>query len=267
MRHISGPECRPDGVLRRHFPAPGYSFLVGAVVFGLPAAGCLVWTHARTPEQLLRAASTRWPLIGLNVTAAGAWITYLLAIQLIEPAVAFTIFSGVIPITAVAAGFAGFRDAPAIRHRLEAAGFVVFGIGIAALAVVTLSGLSGFVRGGIAVAAFGLALSALAGAFIAGIDGKEPVPPQELLYAFVVGLVVLAFPIYAVQKAVSLTSTLTIGLFAAAAPLLVFLLQLIEDRVDYAPATLFGLSVYFAGALLTAVGSVRAVPPLKPRRG
>jgi hypothetical protein len=37
-----------------------------------------------------------------------------------------------------------------------------------------------------------------------------------------VGLAVLAFPTYAVQKAISLTSPLTIGAFAAAGPFVVF---------------------------------------------
>jgi Na+/serine symporter len=62
-----------------------------------------------------------------------------------------------------------------------------------------------------------------------------------------------------VQKAVSLVSSLTIGSIAAVAPLMVFFMQMIEGRVDYSRMTSLGLSVYFFGAMLAALGSARAV--------
>jgi hypothetical protein len=77
--------------------------------------------------------------------------------------------------------------------------------------------------------------------------------------AIAAGLVLLAFPVYAVQKAVSLSTTLTIGTAAAVTPLVVFLLQRVEGRVEYSRATLAGLAIYFAGAMLAALGNVRAV--------
>lgn len=271
------------------------SFLVGALVFGLSASACLAWTLVRRPDHLARALADPGALAGLNVTAAGAWLTYLLAIQRIEPAIAFTLFSGIIPIATVAAGRSGFTGAPAMRNRLEAGGYLLIAAGMTALAAITLAGWSGFVRGSVADAGVGLALATLAGVMIAfmllysrrldmagvgplaqfglrfplytvlattgfllGFDDKGPAPAEDLLLAFVVGLAVLAFPIYAVQKAVSLTSTLTIGTFAAVGPFVVFVLQVTEGRVAYAQATLVGLAIYFAGALLGVFGTVRA---------
>lgn len=271
------------------------SFLLGGVVFGLSASACLLWTGRRHRGELSNALRSRSALLGLNVSAAGAWLTYLIAIQLIEPAIVFTVFSGFIPMTAVAAGYLGVLRAPRVRNGIEALGYLVLIAGILMLAATTLLGWSGFVRGGISTALAGLGLAALSGALIAamllfsdrldragvgpvaqfglrfpvyvilamvgfalGIDDKGPVPTADFVYAVVTGLLVLAFPIYAVQKAVSLTSTLNISLFAAAGPFVVFLLQTIEGRVGYAETTLTGLTIYFVGALIVAVGSIRA---------
>jgi drug/metabolite transporter (DMT)-like permease len=105
---------------------------------------------------------------------------------------------------------------------------------------------------------FPLFLAVALAAFLVGIDDKGAVPTHDMLIAVAAGLVLLAFPVFAVQKAVSLSSTLTIGSAAAVTPLVVFLLQMVEGRVDYSRATLAGLAIYFAGAMLAAMGSVRA---------
>lgn len=270
------------------------SFLVGALVFGPCAALCIAWTWARRPVELVRALENGRDLAGLNIGAAGAWLAYLLALPLIEPAIAFTLFSGAIPLAAVAAGRGGFSGAPRVRNATEGVGLAMLALGMALLAAFTLLGWTGFVRGGTGVALAGLALATAAGGFIAfmlmygarldragvgpvaqvglrfplytalalgafalGLDHKGPAATGELTQAVVAGLVLLALPIYAVQKAVSLTSTLTIGTFAAACPLVVLLLQLAEGRVAYAPATLAGLAVYSAGAVLAAVAAGR----------
>jgi hypothetical protein len=106
---------------------------------------------------------------------------------------------------------------------------------------------------------FPLFLVVALAAFLAGVDDKGPVPADDMAIAIAAGLVLLAFPVYAVQKAVSLSTTLTIGTAAAVTPLVVFLLQMVEGRVEYSRATLVGLAIYFAGAMLAALGNVRAV--------
>mgnify|MGYP001494666459 CR=1 FL=1 len=271
------------------------SFLIGFLVFGLSSLACLavvLWTR---PGEIEAALARPGLLAALNISSAAGWLAYLGAIQLIEPAVAFTIFSGVIPLTVVAARAwtPGASSAP--LHAWERAGLAILALGLAVLAAATLAGLSGFVRGGILVAVAGLLLSALSGVamtgmllasyrlsgngvgpaavfglrfplylllagigWLLGFDGKGPVPPADLLSAVALGLVVLAFPIYAVQKAVSLTSALTLGAATALIPVVVLALQLVEGRVDYAPATAVGLAIYTAGALLAAAGRSRA---------
>lgn len=270
------------------------AFFTGALVFGVPTFLILLWLWFWDRQQLRLAFANFGAVAGLNITAAGAWLAYLIALQLVEPAIAFTLFSGIIPIAAVAARRFGFHEALPVRNRLEAAGHIILVLGMMVLAVATLAGLSGFVRGGMIAAFSGLFLAVASGVFITGmllyggrldsggvqplaqfglrfplyvvlalggywlgIDAKDPITFRDVLIILTVGSILLAFPIYAVQKAVSLTSTLTIAAFAAAGPLVVFILQLAEGRVDYSPATAIGLAIYFTGALVAAFGGVK----------
>ena len=73
-----------------------------------------------------------------------------------------------------------------------------------------------------------------------------------------IGLLLTVPPLYTLQKAISMISTLTVSALTALGPFVIFALQMIEGRVDYAPATLVGLAIYFAGALLSAMGAVSA---------
>lgn len=271
------------------------SFGFGAIVFGAPAVLAIAWVWLTRPTQLAAALKARSSLIWLNITTAGAWGTYLIAIQLIEPAVAFTLFSGIIPVSALVAARIGIGAPVGRQSTMEKAGMVLLIVGMALLAAFTLMGLSGFVRGGLAVALTGLGLALVAGTLITGmllsshglvrsgvgplaqfglrfplyivlaaggyalgLDAKASIPLPDYLVAVAIGLAVLAFPIYAVQKAVALTSTATIAAFAAAGPLVVFVLQIFEGRVDYSAATLAGLIVYFAGALTSALAGALA---------
>lgn len=275
-------------------------FLLGGLVFGLSSIGCILWTVFRRPQQLRVVVDNSASVLGVNLSAAGGWMAYFIAIQVIEPAVAFTIFSGVIPLTTIVAKRLGFAEAQSSRNGVEALGNGVLTLGMILLAAFTLLGWSGFVRGGIGTGLLGLVFSAIAGILIAmmllyskrldlrglepvpqfgfrfpiylvltaigyasGIDAKAAVPISDLLYAVAIGMVVLAFPIYAVQKAISLTTSLTISSVAAVAPLIVFGLQVLEGRVDYSNSTSLGLAVYFIGAIIAAVGSAHAATRIK----
>ena len=271
------------------------SFLIGVLVFGGTAAGAIGLTLLRRPAQLRIALANPGTLLVLNLCAAGGWIAYLLAVQLIEPAVAFTLFCGAVPLTTLVAALCGMPEASFVRNWIEACGAILIALGLAVLIAITLAGWSGFVRGGVTVALGGLALGIASGAFIAflmlyarrldirgvgpmaqyglrfplylvlslggvalGLDAKGEVPLEEIALAAALGLFIMAFPIYAMQRAVSLVPTLTIGAMTSLGPLFVFGFQIIEGRVAHAPATLLGLSIYFAGALLAAFGGSRA---------
>lgn len=270
------------------------SFLIGGAVFGATAAGTLVWAKVRTPEQLKTARANGASLFGLNLSTAIVWIAYFFALQMIEPAVVFTMFSGLIPIAIVIASACGVPEASPLRNRVEGVGLITLVIGIGYLAVITLLGQSGFVRGGWIAALAGLLLTCLSAVSLAammiyslrldrlgiapvaqyalrfplyivvalsaawlGLDGKGPVNPSGLLAVVVIGFAIVAFPVFAMQKAIPLMSTLTLAAITAFGPLFVFLFQIVEGRVAYAPATMTGLMIYFGGAVLAAYGGTR----------
>ncbi len=271
------------------------SFLIGSLVFGISAAGAIRLTLLRRPEEIALAFANRGALFFVNLYAAGGWIAYLLAVQIIEPAVAFTIFSGSVPLTILAAAWLGMPEASSVRNRLESIGTSIIALGLAVLIVITGAGWSGFLRGDVPAAVAGIVLAVASGSLITlmllyayrlnrqgvgpmaqfglrfplyivlsiggvalGLDAKGTVPAEDIAVAVIIGLLIMAFPIYAVQKAVSLVSTLTIGAMTSLGPLFVFGFQLIEGRVAYAPATLTGLLIYFVGALLAVAGSSKA---------
>lgn len=270
------------------------SFLIGAVVFGLTAAGTLLWAHFRTPGQLAIAWSIPSSLLALNVSTALVWVAYFLALQVIEPVVVFTIFSGLIPVAIVVAAVLGVPEASPLRNWVEGVGLLIVVVGMGYLAAVTLLGSSGFVRGDWTVAFAGLLLTCVAAVSLAammiysqrldrlgvapvaqyglrfplyvivalvaawfGVDGKGSVDHGGLMFVIVIGFVIMAFPVFAMQKAISLMSTLALAGITALGPLWVFLFQIIEGRVDYAPATMAGLVIYFVGAALAAYGGAR----------
>ncbi|MEM9441583.1 MAG: hypothetical protein AAGA73_14140, partial [Pseudomonadota bacterium] len=163
------------------------------------------------------------------------------------------------------------------------------------LAATTVAGLSGFVRGGALTALVGVVLSALSGvftalvivfsvrlnergvspiaqfglrfvlytmlalaAFLLGVDEKDnEVSNPDLALIVSIGLLVIALPLYLVQKAVPLIPAPTIAAMTTLGPAMVFVMQLVEGRVIYATATLVGLTIYMAGALIAALEAMR----------
>jgi drug/metabolite transporter (DMT)-like permease len=269
-------------------------FLMGLLVFGPSALVVGLWSWRRDPGQLAVALANRRALIGLNLATAGGWVTYFAAVQLVEPAVAFTLFTGIIPLTAIVIGRFGVVEAKALRSPLERIGNLVLAAGLLLLTAITVFGWSGFVRGGPLIALAGSALATLAGIFMTamiligqrldrkgvgpgllyaarfplyllvalaawglGFDTKAPMPPVDIALAVAIGFAVLAFPVYAVQKAISLSSSLAVGTATALTPFVVFLFQAIEGRVEHSNATLAGRAVCFTGAVIASIGGAR----------
>lgn len=279
------------------------SFLVGAGVFGISVFACTVITAFFRAAEL--AASIRsWKIVSaLNVFAATTWCTYFLAIQLIEPAIVFTIFSGMVPLGTVIAAWCGLPEARTVRRRADLVGNLFILLALLFLGAVTVSGHSGFVRGGWLTGFAGVALSVVSGlctafvillsarlnrkgvgplaqfglrfilytavalaAYAMGLDDKGiGIEPLKFAMLILVGLGVIALPLYLVQKAIPLLNPSIIAAMTALGPVMVFSMQVVERRVDYSAATLTGLVVYMAGALLAVYGSV--LQPTHKRAG
>lgn len=273
------------------------SFLFGALVFSLTIVVFVGWTARKSPQQLKSALAMPKTLLAVNLGAVVTFSAYMLSVQLIEPAITYTISSGCMPLTAYALYRFGIREGEDMRNRFETAGNVLLFISIVFLALITVSGLSGFVRGSTADAFAGILFAAMDGIFftlilvysqrlnaggvgpaaVLGIrlplyvmvaaaayqiapDYPHPTllsEPNIILYALA-GFLLLVPPLYFLQKAASMLSTLSISALTALGPFVIFCLQLIEGRVAYSPLTMTGLGIYVCGAILAAVGAVRA---------
>ena len=267
------------------------SFLVGSLVFGIISGCILSYTYVTNCSQLVLAWSIRWVVVKANLVTAASWMMYFFAIQMIEPAVAYTIFSGIILITMLVAAKTGMVDENIRNDQITRVGYKGIVLAIVLLSAITLFGLSGFVRGATLVAAVGLGLAVGASVLIAyaiimckrldrkgltpstqlgvrfilyvliagtlaafGFDSKGEVSSSHLAEIVLLGIVLTAAAGYAVQKAVSLMTSQAIGVASAFGPCLVFSLQLLEDRVDFTAWTLFGVCLYCISALLVSVG-------------
>ncbi|WP_159590450.1 hypothetical protein [Chelativorans xinjiangense] len=273
------------------------SFLVAVAVFGTTTALSLAATLIRRPRELAAAFRSPGILAIMNVSAAIAWITYFLSIQLVEPAVVFAVFSGCVPLATVAASKRGMREAGSGCNRMAAAGMCLIALSIGWLATITLAGESGFLRGGLGHGVAGIALAALSGTLTAvivlystrlnargvgplaqfglrfllyvpicgiglwlGVDDKGvETGAGDLAVIWLIGLIAIALPLYAVQRAVPLVSATVIAAFTALGPVAAFGLQVFDARVAYAPMTLCGLTIYMFGALVAALGSIGRV--------
>jgi len=271
------------------------TFEFGFLVFGLTCAGFIGWTLLRSPEQVWGAFANPKPLIAVNVCAVLTFGCSLMSVQLLEPAITYTISAGTMPITTYVLHKCGVGEGEDMRNRTEAMGNILLFIGVVYLGVITVSGWSGFVRGDWYVALAGVLLAVadgvfftwililsqrmgntgmgpgavlgmrlplfvlVAGGFAAiGVDKKEVLELSEITFVVVVGLLLTIPPLYLVQKAVSLISTLTLSAITALGPFIIFVLQIFEARVDYATATLVGLAFYCLGSLLSAIGAIKA---------
>ena len=272
------------------------SFLFGLLVFGSSSLAFIVWAWLKAPEQLRAAWSKPGNLVAVNLFAALGLTAFMTSVQMIEPAVSYTVGAGVMPLTAWVLYRLGVPEGEAIRNKLEGLGNILIFVGIVFLTLITLGGLSGFVRGDFWVAVLGTGLAIadgvfftimlvycqrldrsgvgaslvfgirmplyilIAGAAVAtgiGATGKE-LTTSALAVALALGLAVTVPPMYALQKAVAAVSTMTISVLTALGPFLVFVLQIWEGRVDYSFVTLTGLFIYFVGAILGASGAVKA---------
>ncbi|MEM7438587.1 MAG: hypothetical protein AAF393_03240 [Pseudomonadota bacterium] len=264
------------------------SFLFGAITFGIMTCGILLWVAVTSAGQLRAAWSRPRDLMLVNVGAVVTFTAFLISVQLIEPAVTYTVSSAMMPITAVA--LAGWATARSPGKRIS---LVLLALAIAILAYSTLSGQSGYVRGGPPMAALGLVLAMVDGIFFTLIlvgsarlnDGgtgalavlglRMPlyvvvtaglatatvtpagIPGFSLLAAFVAaGLLLTVPPLYFLQRAVPILSTFALSSIIALGPLIIFGAQLLEGRVQLSLITFLGIAVYIVGSFLAARAAV-----------
>ena len=271
------------------------SFLFGALVFAVVVTAFVGWAAVLRREQLNLAFANPRHLIAVNLTATFAWMAFLGSVERIEPAIAYTIGAGAMPLTAWVCWRLGVPEGAPMRNRLERVGNLIILSGIVYLVVITVSGLSGFAPGGWKGGLFGIALAVADGVLFTWLlihcqrmdregvgpgtvfglrfllyilvtgtlaaalpTGKPSLPWAETAGIVALGILLIVPPLYALQRAVALTSTLTIAALTALGPFVIFGLQMLEGRVDASGPTLLGIGIYFGGAILAALGAVHA---------
>ncbi len=267
------------------------SYLFGACVFALSTVLFICWSWLWRREELSLALSNVPLIIKINITATLAWIAFLGSVQFIEPAVAYTIGSGAMPLTVLVLYWMRLPGGTPLSNQVEAAGLWTVAAALLVLSAVTVSGNSGFavnaplgvflaIADGIfftlllvycgqlsqlgvgAGTVFGLRfpLYVLVAAMLFALDFGPPNSTDwnESIWFVIVGFALIVPPLYALQRAVDLVSTLTLSLMIATGPLIIFVLQIFEGRVLQSGLTLAGLMIYFLGALLSAFGNFRS---------
>ena len=270
------------------------SFQLGFWVFGMTTFFLFLGVWWFNPEQIRLCGRNIRGLFACNCSTAAGWILYLFSIQLIKPAVAFTLSSAAMPVSAIALAFLGIGEPVSLDTRQKRIGFGLVSAGIVFLVGMTLLGLSGFVRGSHVSGFLGSVCALLSGCAFAwmlvhcraldakglspvpvfasrfplyivlsglgwllALDYKGPVETGDAAVAILIGLAIMAFPLYAMQKALSGISVLLLSTITALGPFIVFLMQMVEGRVAFSGFTLAGLLIYSFGVLLTIPGLIR----------
>ncbi|MXX91550.1 MAG: DMT family transporter [Gammaproteobacteria bacterium] len=270
------------------------SFQLGFWVFGITSFFLFLGIRRFDPEQIRLCGRNLQGLFACNCSTAAGWILYLFSIQLIEPAVAFTLSSAAMPVSAIGLAFLRIGEPVTLDTRQKRIGFVLVSAGIVFLVGTTLLGFSGFVRGSLVTGLLGSASALLSGCAFAwmlihcraldakglcpvpvfafrfplyivlaafgwllGLDYKAPVETGDAAIAILIGLAIMAFPLYAMQKALSGISVLLLSTITALGPFIVFLMQMVEGRVAFSGFTLAGLLIYSSGVLLAMPGLIQ----------
>ena len=271
------------------------SFQFGFLVFSLTSVLAISYLAIFDRNQISNALADPGALLAINLAAVVTFLAFLLSVQLIEPVITYTISAGVMPITTYCLYRLGWQEGDPFRNYGELAGTILILASIVFLAVITFFGLSGFVRGDEMAGLAGIVLAVFDGVFFtfilvyskrmndngagpnavlgfrillyilvaggltyAGFDAREPLGTQEIAFYVGAGFLLIVPPLYVLQKAISLVSTLTISALTTLGPIFIFALQLVEGRVEFSFYTLVGLGIYFAGALLAALSPARA---------
>lgn len=270
-------------------------FLFGFFVFGIVAIVFIGGSAIKSPGRLRVALRSPAQLIKLNIFATLAWASYLTSVQLLEPAVVYTISAGVMPVTAYLAFRFNVNEGQNIRHTFEFIGLVILIISIVYFAIVVVKGHSGFVRGGTTAGVIGILLAIADGVFFTwmlicnrrldkigvgpgtvfglrfplyvitaggltfyGFDTRPAIPVDTLIIIILLGLLLTVPHLYALQRAASRISTPLISALTTLGPFIIFVLQIIEGRVQYSQATLLGLFIYCVDSLVSVVGAIKS---------
>jgi hypothetical protein len=239
-------------------------------------------------------------VIAMNVTKALAWTSYFFGLKFVQPSVLNALHSGFGPLTVLALATMGASLGGKDRgNRIEKACYAGLASSMLFLAWLVLSGGSGRLDTSFASAIIGLAALTASGISITlshllakrlndhGVGANAVTGARYLLISFIAfGVVItgeritgvanasgwlwlaaratplIALPLYALQVGISMTKPLTAQVLRALGPVVIFALELTDERVVWSGATLAGLVAYsvFATAAGLAHGAKNRGP-------
>lgn len=259
------------------------TFPLMALAFG----GVAFW---RDREGLRKLRSFGGLVIAMNVTTALAWTSYFFGLKLVQPSVLNALHSGFGPLTVVALAMSGVTLAGKDRwSRIEGLCYAGLALSMIWLGWIVLSGESGRTDYSLAGAIGGLAALTFSGVSITlshllakrlndlGVGANAVTGARYLLISAIALVVVasgvrptgvesafdwvwiaalatplIALPLYALQVGISLTRPLTAQVLRSLGPVVIFALELTDERIVWSSAALAGILAYSVFA--TAAG-------------
>jgi drug/metabolite transporter (DMT)-like permease len=271
---------------------------LAALAFGLCSALFLPGALLRHRASLRELARRPGVLLGVNLTTALAWVSFLLSLRLAEPLLVQVLFAGVGPLSVIWLDrlLPGGRGS-ARPDGAERASHAAIGLALAGAVLVSAGGRSGTGPQPWATAAAGVLLPAGAGVAIsastilcrrlhdAGITpgallavrfpgaaalaaalalgsgawAARPVPAGEATTVLAAAVGLIVLPVYLSQVGVSLASPLTVRAALAVAPAVIFGLQWLDGRLPPSPWSLAVALLYAAAAGASVVARGRAL--------
>lgn len=267
------------------------SFLFVAILaFGLTCTVFIGVSTVRRPQDLKRLAAEPVAFSCLNLTTAVAWLGFFYGLRYLEPAVVATIYNGMGSLVVLLVGRLGWQMAKAESSLLERLCLAGVAAALVALAIVVLTGQSGFSTAPLATEAVALAVVMVAGSMITighmiarwfNDSGVHSDAVQGMRFLLALGaavvleallgepaarpsieavpiLAVAAFalivtPSFLVQLGISRTTPLAVNVFRSLGPVFVFAIQQFDGRLRFSGATLICIVVFCVCAVSASV--------------
>ena len=270
--------------------------VVAMVAFSLCTLVLLPTALVRSRGSLAGLQRRSRELFWVNVTSAIAWLAFLAALKLIEPALVQILYSGIGPLSVVWIDRHVAGAVPAVSlTRAERPIYFALIASLVFAAAVALGGLSGAGVQPVGVTALGVILAAgggisisvstiqcrrlndagvapgallslrypgtaLSAAVLASLSSAGLPAALSWVDAFMaIASLLIIVPSYVNQVAISLASPLTVRVVLATAPALIFFVQLIEGRLSASPYSLAAAILYAIVAISAGFARQRAI--------
>jgi drug/metabolite transporter (DMT)-like permease len=131
-------------------------FLVATLAFTTSTVCFSVLALLQRPRDLRKLFGSPAMFAALNVTTAGAWLSFFFGLQHLEPAAVATLYNGVGPLVVLALAAFGWAKGQIMPSRAERLCYAGVAAALAALAVVVLTNRSGLLQSSVITRAVAL---------------------------------------------------------------------------------------------------------------